>query len=96
MTVIRILRPAVLKEAAAAMKAAPETVTASHSPRSTGGPHDFFSEGDYWWPNPASADSPYIQKDGQTNSDNFVQHRLAMIRFSRIMGALGSASMRSS
>ena len=23
------------------------------SPRSAGGPHDFFSEGDYWWPDPA-------------------------------------------
>jgi hypothetical protein len=89
--VVQTLRPMVLKEAEAAMKAAPETVTASHSPRSAGGLHDFFSEGDYWWPNPASADSPYIQKDGQTNPDNFVRHRLAMIRFSRIMGALGSA-----
>ena len=28
----------------------PVTVTASSSPRSAGGKHDFFSEGDYWWP----------------------------------------------
>jgi hypothetical protein len=69
----------------------PITVTASSSPRSAGGKHDFFSEGDYWWPNPVSVDSPYIQKDGMTNPDNFVAHRLAMIRFSRIMGALASA-----
>src|SRR6201989_32308 len=85
------LRPFVVKEAAVAMKKAPVTVTASHSPRSAGGRHDFFSEGDYWWPDPVSADSPYIQKDGQTNPDNFVQHRLAMIRCSRIVGALASA-----
>ncbi|HEY4334290.1 MAG TPA: alginate lyase family protein, partial [Puia sp.] len=89
--IVQTLRPMILKEAAAAMKEAPVTVTASHSPRSAGGQHDFFSEGDYWWPNPLSPDSPYIQKDGQTNPDNFVRHRLAMIRFSRIMGALGSA-----
>jgi hypothetical protein len=69
----------------------PVTVTAQTSSRSAGGKHDFFSEGDYWWPNPVSVDSPYIQKDGMTNPDNFVAHRQAMIRFSRLMGALGSA-----
>jgi hypothetical protein len=85
------LRSTVLKEAAWAMQQQPITVTASSSPRSAGGKHDFYSEGDYWWPNPVSVDSPYIQKDGMTNPDNFVAHRQAMIRFSRIMGALGSA-----
>jgi hypothetical protein len=28
---------------------APITITASSSPRSTGRPHDFFSEGNYWY-----------------------------------------------
>ena len=32
------------------------------SPRSAGGPHDFFSEGDYWWPDPEHPDGPYIQQ----------------------------------
>jgi len=90
-TIDRTLRGTVMVEAAWAMKAAPVTVTASHSPRNAGGRHDFFSEGDYWWPNPMSADSPYIQKDGQTNPENFVEHRAAMIRFSRIVGSLASA-----
>ncbi|HEY1214132.1 MAG TPA: alginate lyase family protein, partial [Bryobacteraceae bacterium] len=89
--IVKTLRPFVMKEAAAAMKEEPVTVTASHSPRSAGGRHDFFSEGDYWWPNPISADSPYIQKDGLSNPDNFTAHLLAMIRFSRIVGALASA-----
>lgn len=74
-----------------AMQQQPVTVTAASSPRSAGGIHDFYSEGDYWWPNPASADSPYIQKDGQTNPDNFVAHRQAMVRFSRVVGALAAA-----
>ncbi|GAB3851457.1 hypothetical protein GCM10028822_18140 [Hymenobacter terrigena] len=86
-----VLRKSVLEEAAWAMKQAPETVTAHTSPRSAGGPHDFYSEGDYWWPNPADANGPYVQRDGMTNPDNFVAHRLAMIRFSRIIGALASA-----
>ncbi|HEY1055940.1 MAG TPA: alginate lyase family protein, partial [Emticicia sp.] len=51
----------------------------------------FYSEGDYWWPDPTNPDGPYIQKDGMTNPDNFVAHRLAMIRFSKIVGSLASA-----
>jgi hypothetical protein len=30
----------------------PVTVTAAHSDRSAGGLHDYFSEGDYEWPDP--------------------------------------------
>src|SRR5215207_8272927 len=85
------LRKQVMEEAAWALQQEPITVTAQTSPRSAGGKHDFFSEGDYWWPNPASVDSPYIQKDGMTNPDNFVAHRHAMIRLSKIVGALASA-----
>jgi Alginate lyase len=85
------LRKHILDQAAWALKQEPLTVTAHVSPRSAGGKHDFFSEGDYWWPNPVSVDSPYIQKDGMTNPDNFVAHRHAMIRLSRIIGALASA-----
>jgi hypothetical protein len=85
------LRGQIMREADWAMTQFPITVSAETSPRSAGGKHDFFSEGDYWWPNPASVDSPYIQRDGMTNPDNFVAHRHAMIRFSRIVGALASA-----
>jgi len=85
-----VLKPFVEKEVAWEMTAEPVTVTASSSTRSSGGKHDFFSEGDYWWPNPTSADSPYVQRDGMTNPDNFTDHRKAMIRFSRIMGTLAS------
>jgi hypothetical protein len=66
-------------------------VTAASSPRSAGGLHDFFSEGDYWWPDPKNPDGPYIQRDGMTNPDNFVEHRRAMVRLSLIVPALASA-----
>jgi hypothetical protein len=66
----------------------PITVTASHSPRSAGGLHDFFSEGDYWWPDPQNPGGPYIQRDGMTNPDNFEDHRQAMRRLSVQMPAL--------
>jgi len=91
----KVLKPYVKKEASWAMDQLPVTVTASTSSRSSGGKHDFFSEGDYWWPNPKSADSPYIQRDGMTNPDNFIDHRKAMIRFSRVMGSLASAYLTS-
>ncbi|MDP4814077.1 MAG: alginate lyase family protein [Saprospiraceae bacterium] len=74
-----------------AMIEKPITVTNESSPRSAGGKHDFFSEGDYWWENPASPDSPYIQRDGMSNPNNFVAHRKAMIRFSQLVGTLTSA-----
>lgn len=86
-----VLRGQIMAEAEWALQQEPVTVTAETSPRSAGGRHDFFSEGDYWWPNPKSADSPYIQRDGMTNPDNFIAHRQAMIRLSRIIGALASA-----
>src|SRR4051812_40506910 len=76
------LRQQIMQEAEWAMQQEPVTVTAQTSLRSAGGKHDFFSEGDYWWPNPVSVDSPYIQKDGMTNPENFVAHRHAMIRLS--------------
>jgi len=85
------LRKHVLEMATWAMKQEPITVTAETSPRSAGDAHDFFSEGDYWWPDPNNPEGPYIQKDGMTNPDNFVAHRKAMIRFSQIIGALASA-----
>lgn len=69
----------------------PITVTAESSPRSAGGIHDFYSEGDYWWPDPENPDGPYVQRDGLTNPENFTAHRDAMIRFSQISGALASA-----
>jgi len=86
-----LLRKQILTEAAWAMKQAPITITASSSPRSAGGKHDFFSEADYFWPDPQNPDGPYINRDGMTNPDNFVAHRKAMIRLSKIIGALASA-----
>lgn len=85
------LRQSILKEADWALKQQPVTVTAESCPRSAGGKHDFYSEGDYWWPDEKNPNGPYIQKDGLTNPQNFTAHRLAMIRLSRIVGALASA-----
>jgi hypothetical protein len=89
--IIAVLKTPVLKEADWALQQEPITVTAETSPRSAGGRHDFYSEGDYWWPDPGNPEGPYIQRDGLTNPENFTAHRKAMIRFSKIVGALISA-----
>ena len=86
-----IERPRVLAAANRYLTEAPVTVTAASSARSAGGKHDFFSEGDYWWPDPANPKGPYIQRDGMTNPDNFVEHRWAMIRLSLVVPALAAA-----
>src|SRR6266480_6073674 len=84
-------RARVLKAANQYLSEKPITITASHSPRSTGGLQDFFSEGDYWWPDPQNPDGPYIQRDGMTNPDNFVEHRRALMRLSVQVPALVAA-----
>ncbi len=86
-----IERPRVLKLANAYLKQQPITVTAYHSPRSAGGPHDYFSEGDYWWPNPKDPNGPYIQRDGMSNPGNFDADRKALIRLSLQAPALCAA-----
>jgi len=70
---------------------APMTVTASRAARSAGGSHDYFSEGDYWWPDPKNPDGPYIQRDGESNPANFDEHRKAMRRLSVQVPALVAA-----
>jgi hypothetical protein len=86
-----VLRSQILTEAEWALQQPPLTVTAYASARSAGTIHDFYSEGDYWWPDSTNADGPYIQRDGMTNPGNFTAHRLAMIRFSSVIGALAAA-----
>ena len=73
------------------LKEKPITITASGSPRSAGGVHDFFSEGDYWWPDPKDPGGPFIQRDGVTNPENFVEHRRALMRLSLQVPALAAA-----
>jgi len=73
------------------LKEKPITITASGSSRSAGGVHDFFSEGDYWWPDPKDPGGPFIQRDGMTNPENFVEHRRALMRLSLQVPALAAA-----
>jgi hypothetical protein len=67
-----VLKKQILAEASWAMEQKPITVTANSSPLSTGGKHDFFSQADYFWPNPSNPNGPYINRDGETNPNNII------------------------
>ena len=84
-------RPRILTAANKFMKERPITITAAKSTRSAGGLHDYFSEGDYWWPDPQNPDGPYIQRDGMSNPNNFVEHRRYLMRLSVQVPALVAA-----
>lgn len=60
--------------------------------RSAGTIHDFYSEGDYWWPNPDTKDGlPFIRRDGKSNPDNFTAHRLIMRKMRNQVSTLALA-----
>jgi hypothetical protein len=89
--VARIDRKRILTAAHRYLRESPITITASSSPRSAGGRHDYFSEGDYFWPDPQNPGGPYINRDGMSNPDNFNDHRHALIRLSIQVPALAAA-----
>ncbi len=87
----RIDRERILKAAGRYLREQPVTIAASTSPRSAGGRHDYFSEGDYWWPDPKNPAGPYLQRDGMSNPGNFNEHRRALMRLSVELPALAAA-----
>jgi peptidoglycan/xylan/chitin deacetylase (PgdA/CDA1 family) len=89
--VIEIERDRVIKRANKLLFAKPLTVTGYFCSRSAGGEHDFYSEGPYWWPDPANPDGPFIRKDGLRNPENFDKHDNAIKSLSWIVGTQTSA-----
>jgi hypothetical protein len=89
--VAEIDRARILNAANQYLKESPITITAFTSGRSAGGKHDYFSEADYFWPDPKNPNGPYIGRDGVSNPDNFVEHRRLLLRLSLQVPALTSA-----
>ncbi len=69
----------------------PVTITAFPAPHSPGGLHDFYSQADYFWPDPKNPNGPYINHDGKSNPANFDEHRRVMVALSIRMPALTAA-----
>ncbi len=81
----------ILHAAGSFLKRRPRTITSVPAPRSPGTSHDFYSEADYFWPDPADLNGPYISRDGKSNPAIFKGHRRAMIALSIQMPALTAA-----
>ena len=92
-TVETLERSRVLRDAEKYLHEVPKTIVSAPASRSAGGLHDYFSEADYFWPNPKDEGGPYINRDGESNPGNFNTHRLLLIRLSIQMPALAAAWM---
>ncbi|MFD0678885.1 MULTISPECIES: alginate lyase family protein [unclassified Paenibacillus] len=80
------------KHADASLAACPIHITDAVAPQSEGGPHDYYSNGDYWWPNPDTSDGlPYIRRDGESNPGNFDSHRMFLRSMRTHVANLASA-----
>jgi hypothetical protein len=91
-TVARLDEARILRLAEAALKLTPPAITDHPAANSQGGPHDFYSQSDYSWPNPTNQNSlPYIGRDGMSNPDNFEAHRMAMRDMKDAVAALAAA-----
>ncbi|WP_158793986.1 alginate lyase family protein [Granulicella sp. L60] len=70
----------------------PVPLTALPCPRSPGTPHDFYSEAEDYWPDPANPTGPYIARTGgPPNPAAFTAHRDALLNFSLYVPALTAA-----
>lgn len=77
--------------AAKALDLAPPSITEVRAALSGGGANDYYSNGDYWWPDPATPGGlPYVRRDGQSNPANFNHHRLTLRRLRDAVCALAA------
>jgi hypothetical protein len=92
LNVAAIDRGRILTAATAALNLQPVTITAFRAQLTEGGPNDFYSNGDYWWPDPTKTNGlPYIQRDGESNPNNFNQHRRCIAQLRDAVAALAAA-----
>lgn len=89
--IVAVDRDRVIRLAERYLRERPVTIAAYPAPRSPGGRQDYYSEADYWWPDPANPTGPYLRRDGFSNPEKFVAHREALIRLSVQMPALAAA-----
>lgn len=82
----------VIKAAQAALQLEPPAIARHRAKFSAGGPNDFYSNADYFWPDPTKPDGlPYINRDGESNPGNFNEHRMAMRQMRDAVAALAAA-----
>lgn len=84
--------PAILREADIWLGKPPVSITGTRAPQSQGDAHAYYSNGDYWWPNPDTEDGlPFVQRDGETYPGIFSAHRECLRTMRRAVSHLASA-----
>jgi Alginate lyase len=89
-------RPRILPKANQYLTEPPITLTAypihpGGGSTTLAGPHDFYSEADYSWPDPKNPHAPYLNRDGYSYPGAFFDHRRAMWRFDTLVPTLTAA-----
>lgn len=81
----------IIQKAEEALTVPPPHITDIPAPMSPGTKHAFYSNGDYWWPNPDTPDGlPYVRRDGMTNPHNFNAHRKILRRMRTMVANLAA------
>lgn len=81
----------ILKAADNYLAKPPVPLTTLPGKRTPGTPHDFYSEAEDYWPDPAKAEGPYLQRKGSINPAAFTAHRDALLDLSIWVAALAAA-----
>jgi hypothetical protein len=81
----------ILQAATHYLTQSPTPLTTFPCPRNPGTPHDFYSEAEDYWPDPANPTGPFVVRSGDSNPDAFTAHRDALLNFSMCVPALTAA-----
>lgn len=81
----------ILKAAQNYLTKTPTPLTTLPCKRSTGTAHDFYSEAEDYWPDPAKPKATYLQRKGSENPVAFTAHRDALLDLSIWVPSLAAA-----
>jgi hypothetical protein len=81
----------ILQAATHALTQSPTPLTSIPAPHSPGTPHDYYSEAEDYWPDPAAPTGAYLIRSGPPNPAAFTAHRDALLSLSIIVPALTAA-----
>lgn len=92
MDLIAFEQKRILMQATHYLDVVPQHITDVVAEQSAGGPHDYYSNGDYWWPNPDTPDGlPYVRRDGESNPQAFHAHRTILRQLRTRVSTLAAA-----
>lgn len=89
-------RDELIREAEEMLHAAPRSVREFPAPERAAAPGDYYSNGDYWWPDPKQPDGlPFIRRDGKSYPGAFSHHREVAREMRRRVAVLAQAAVQS-